>query len=89
VDGFAAFWTAYPKKVAKPEAMKAWIKAAPDAELAEQIMAGLARAKQSKDWTKDDGQYIPHPTTWLNQRRWEDEVEGVAAGGEDHFGGLL
>lgn len=89
VDGFVSFWTAYPKKVAKPEAMKAWIKVAPDAELTSQIMAGLARAKQSKDWTKDDGQFIPHPTTWLNQRRWEDEVGAAAAGGEDHFGGLL
>lgn len=89
VDGFVQFWTAYPKKVAKPEAMKAWIKVAPDAELTAKIMAGLARAKQSKDWTKDDGQYIPHPTTWLNQHRWEDEVDGGTAGGEDHFGGLL
>lgn len=80
LDSFATFWTEYPRKVAKPEAMKAWIKAKPDAELVAAIMAGLRRAKTSRDWTKDDGQFIPHPATWLNQQRWEDE-SAVPAGG--------
>jgi uncharacterized protein YdaU (DUF1376 family) len=88
VDRFADFWTAYPRKVAKPEALKAWIKIKPDDETADAIMRGLDAAKQSRDWTKDDGQFIPHPTTWLNQRRWEDQLE-TAGAGDDHFGGLL
>ena len=86
---FDAFWQAYPRKVAKPEALKAWTKLKPDAELAEKIMAGLESAKKSRDWTKDDGQYIPHPSTWLNQHRWEDQLDGPGAGADDHFGGLL
>ena len=85
---FDEFWSAYPRKVAKPEALKAWIKIKPDAETLAAIMAGLAAAKQSRDWTKDDGQFIPHPATWLNQRRWEDQLE-TAAAGDDPFGGLL
>lgn len=85
---FDQFWAAYPRKVAKPEAMKAWLKLRPEADLLAAILAGLARAKQSRDWLKDDGQYIPHPSTWLNQRRWEDEVEAVAEGG-DAFEGLI
>ena len=89
VDRFAEFWTAYPRKVAKPEALKAWIKIKPDDETFAAIMAGLAAAKTSRDWTKDDGQFIPHPTTWLNQRRWEDQLEAAAADGSDPFGGLL
>lgn len=88
VDRFAEFWAAYPRKVAKPEALKAWIKIRPDDETADAIMRGLDAAKQSRDWTKDDGQFIPHPTTWLNQRRWEDQLE-TAGAGDDHFGGLL
>jgi hypothetical protein len=31
--------------------------------------------KKSEQWQRDNGQYIPHPSTWLNQRRWEDEME--------------
>ena len=89
VDRFAEFWTAYPRKVAKPEALKAWIKIKPDDDTFAAIMAGLAAAKTSRDWTKDDGQFIPHPTTWLNQRRWEDQLETAAADGSDPFGGLL
>lgn len=69
---FDRFWSTYPRKVAKPEGMKAWLKLKPDAKLAEQIIAGVEQAKQSRDWTKDDGQFIPHPSTFLNQRRWED-----------------
>ena len=89
VDRFSEFWTAYPRKVAKPEALKAWIKIKPDDDTFAAIMAGLAAAKASRDWTKDDGQFIPHPTTWLNQRRWEDQLETAGAGEADPFGGLL
>ncbi len=36
-------------------------------------MSRLEQFRGSKDWLKDNGQYIPYPSTWLNQRRWEDE----------------
>ena len=40
-------------------------------------MDGLRRQKDSVQWQRDGGKYIPHPSTWLNQRRWEDETETV------------
>lgn len=83
---FDQFWSAYPRKVAKPEAMKAWLKLKPDAELAGKIIAGVEAAKQSRDWTKDDGQFIPHPSTFLNQHRWEDFAGAESV---DHFEGIL
>jgi len=36
----------------------------------------LSRWSKSEQWTKDNGQYIPHAATWLNGRRWEDELKG-------------
>lgn len=74
VDGFAKFWSHYPKKKAKPQAEKAWKKINPDHSLFNKIMESLGKHCVSKDWLKDDGQFIPHPATWLNQARWEDEV---------------
>lgn len=71
--GFDQFWAEYPNKVGKAVAQKAWIRIAPDEEKRALIMAGLQRAKLSAQWTKDGGQFIPHPSTWLNQQRWEDE----------------
>lgn len=73
-DGFDDFWLNYPRKVAKQDALKAWrrIKAPPD--LRSVILASLHKHKQSQEWQKDGGQFVPHPATWLNGRRWEDEV---------------
>ena len=72
--GFQSFWTAYPNKKAKPAALKAFTKLKPDAELLAEMLKAIEVQKQSAQWQKDNGQYIPMPTTWLNQRRWEDEA---------------
>jgi len=72
--GFAEFWSAYPLKKAKATAEKAWAKLKPSADLQAAILSAIAAHKLTADWQRDGGQYIPHPTTWLNQRRWEDEV---------------
>lgn len=71
---FDVFWSAYPRHVAKQAALSAWQKLKPDGELLDRIMEGLARWKASDDWQRDDGRYIPHPATWLNGKRWEDEM---------------
>jgi hypothetical protein len=71
---FSTFWSAYPKKVAKPTAQAAFKKLNPDASLMEIILEALEKQKRSSQWTKDNGQYIPNPSTWLNQRRWEDKI---------------
>jgi uncharacterized protein YdaU (DUF1376 family) len=75
VDGFEKFWSAYPRKTAKAEALKSFTKIAPDDETLERMLAAINRSKQSTDWLKDNGQFVPFPSTWLNQRRWEDESE--------------
>lgn len=59
-------------------AVRAWDKLKPDLELCRVMLAALKRDKQSLQWTKDNGQYIPHFSTWLNQRRWEDEGEDLS-----------
>lgn len=71
---FDEFWSAYPKKQAKQDAAKAWKKVSPDDALADRILAALDVRKRSQDWQKENGKYIPLPATWLNGRRWEDEV---------------
>ena len=76
-EGFQEFWSEYPKGKPRQPALKSWRSLAPDPELRQKIMAGLEAHKRSKQW--QDPQYIPHPATWLNQRRWEDEVGAPAA----------
>ena len=73
---FDRFWGAYPRKVSKADARKAFAKLNPDAALVEDMLRALDWQKRLPDWTKDRGQFIPYPATWLNARRWEDEPEG-------------
>ncbi len=72
LEGFDAFYAAYPRKVGRGAAERAWRaavqKAQPDA-----IMAGLQRLLPGL-MAQEPG-YRPHPSTWLNQRRWEDQPE--------------
>lgn len=70
---FDRFWRAYPRKVAKPDAHKAFVKLKPTEEFLAALLAALAWQRESHDWTKDGGHYIPYPASWLNARRWEDE----------------
>lgn len=72
-ESFNDFWKAYPKKVSKANALKAWKKLKPNDDLAREIIYALERQKQSAQWQKNNGQFIPYPATWLNGRRWEDE----------------
>lgn len=71
---FDRFWAAYPRHTAKDVARKAFAKLNPSEELLTTILTAIDRQKASSQWQRDGGQYIPHPATWLNQRRWEDEV---------------
>ena len=76
-DLFNQFWTAYPKHIAKQSAVKAFEKLKPDEKLLEAMLKAIAMQKESKQWEKDGGAFIPYPATWLNQRRWEDELPQV------------
>lgn len=72
--GFTEFWNAYPRKVAKQNALKAWGKTGADdsQSLITTILADVKR-RVDGEWKGKEVQYIPHPATYLNQRRWEDE----------------
>jgi hypothetical protein len=74
---FARFWDAYPKKVGKGKAEKAFVKV--DVALLDVILKAVAQHSKSEQWLKDNGQFIPHPATWLNERRWEDEMQIAAS----------
>ena len=74
-DGFETFWTSYPRKVGKGAALAEWTKLRPSADLQAQILAAVERQRTCDQWTKDGGQDVPHPRTWLHQGRWEDDAD--------------
>lgn len=71
---FERFWRAYPRREKKQAAVKAWKKLSPDLDLCRTMAAALERQKRSDQWVRDGGRYIPLPASWLNGRRWEDEI---------------
>lgn len=75
---FNAFWDAYPNKKAKQNALKAWKKIKPNAELFEKIMKAVELQKRSEDWQREGGRFIPHPATWINGGRWDDVTKEVS-----------
>ncbi|MDD2054948.1 phage replication protein [Pseudomonas putida] len=77
-DLFPKFWKLYPNKKGKANAEKAWKKLKVTDELFTLIASGLAKQVVCAEWTKDGGQFIPHPATWLNGKRWEDEVKSAS-----------
>jgi phage replication O-like protein O len=80
---FELFWKAYPKKINKGRAEKAWKSLKIDKELINQILLSIEQHKRTFNWEKDGGQFIPHPATFLNARGWEDEIEVHEDGYED------
>ena len=69
---FESFWKVYPRKVGK-EKCRNWFKShKPKEDLVQKMIEAVEEQKKSKQWS--DPQYIPHPYTWLNQGRWEDEL---------------
>lgn len=72
--GFDVFWEHYPRHEGKTKARESFIKALRKGVKLDELVAAIEKHKQSAQWQKDGGQYIPHPATWLNQQRWEDEV---------------
>lgn len=72
---FSIFWAAYPRKLAKGDAYKAWKQTAKERPSLPTILAAIEAQKGSDGWTKDGGGFIPYPATWLRAHRWDDEVE--------------
>ncbi len=74
VDHFVKWWQIYPKKIGKGSARKAFAVAITKTTV-EQLTSSVVACTKTEQWTKDKGKFIPHPTTWLNQERWDDEME--------------
>ena len=74
-EDFYAFWNAYPKKRDKGRVEKWFKQHKPSKELVEQMIKQIERLKDTEQWKKDNGQFIPYPSTWLNAKGWEDEFE--------------
>lgn len=67
---FLEFWSIYPKKVDKKGSFRAFKNIPKLKEAFPGIMRALEIQKQSIQWSKDNGQYIPNPTTYIHQERW-------------------
>ena len=72
---FDRFWEAYPKKLSKGQAEKAWKSIKPDEQLVATMIATIERAMTLDDWMRDGGKFIPYPATWLTSKRWLDEPD--------------
>lgn len=70
---FDLFYKAYPNKKNPKNARSRWEKMKVTQEAFSEIMEGLERAKNSQEWAKDGGIYVPHPASWLNAEGWKNE----------------
>ena len=81
---FNRFWDAYPKKRDKANAMKSFRKVTVPVSV---LIDAIEKQKKSADWLKENGRFIPYPSTWLNGRRWEDEADVGFLHGHVHVDG--
>ena len=78
IDGqFEIFWNEYPKKVAKQDAIKAWNRIQFFNGLLDEIISKVKLFRETSDWKKENGKFVPMPATWLNGHRWEDEIPAI------------
>jgi hypothetical protein len=76
-QNFDKFWSLYPKKLCKKNTLQQWIKLNPNEDLAMKIFLSVVTYKQTEQWQKDGGKYIPYPERFLKHKRWEDEIETI------------
>jgi hypothetical protein len=79
-EAFEGFWHLYPRKVGKAAARKVWLRKIKSHAQAMAAINALRAQILAYDWSPERPQFIPHPTTWLNQERWDDVVTVEAAG---------
>lgn len=94
---FETFWNAYPRRVGKKAAQKAFHNAQDRPEI-DDLLLSISRQRASPQWAKEGGQFIPHPATWLNRGQWADVPtetkptvfeEFLARGEQDDLSGEL
>ena len=75
LKNFELFWSVYPNKKSKKTAFEKFKRIDFKKTSFESIMISLEKQKQSDDWTKNGGQYVPMPQTWIFNERWTDEIQ--------------
>ncbi|MBE3038465.1 MAG: hypothetical protein IMZ62_06610 [Chloroflexi bacterium] len=77
-EGFQRFWDAWPTgyKIGKGKSLESWLKLNPSEELVEKILKAIEKQKKSQRWHDE---VIPNPVTWLNQKRWDDDLKPAKA----------
>lgn len=70
-EEFAQFWTIYPRRVSRQDAMKAYQRARVVAT-AEELLAGV---RTLLEHLPEEMRYVPHAATWLNAGRWTDQYD--------------
>ena len=86
IADFEDFWKAYPKKVGKKDARAAFLKVSVPVQT---LLDALEKQKQSDQWSRENGRFVPNPATWLSQQRWEDELPppgGIPKGASGKLG---
>lgn len=79
-DPFDAWWKEYPRKVGKPKAMSAYRTATGRKKVPPEVLLEALRRWAAYWKAKNEPEFIPHPTTWLNQERWNDPVPALPRG---------
>jgi len=70
-SAFEWFWSVYPKKINKEDAYKAFCGVTESVKV---LVEAVKRQKESLQWQKEGGRYIPNPTNWLTGKRWTDNL---------------
>ncbi len=73
-EQFPVFWAAYPRREARARALAAWKRLGGDAALLAALLDGVERWRHTDQWQRG---IVPHPASWLNARRWEDELHAT------------
>lgn len=79
-EGFITFYQAYPRHEARKKALNAWRDLKPDADLQSKMLNDIARRNRTI-WLDKERKFLPLPSTYLNEKRWEDEIEGSGRNG--------
>ena len=79
-SAFNTFYSEYPRHDSKQVALLKFHKIMSEQktdekkeELLSKMLSAVRIQKQSEQWQREGGKFIPMPSTWLNQQRWEDE----------------
>lgn len=72
-NGWVEFWSEYPRKDSKARAFELWKRQHLYLQI-DVVMTHLRAVKETGQWTRDGGKFVPHAATYLSQKRYLDEV---------------